>query len=177
MNEASRLPSGADRVLDWFHIGMRFEHLRLAVSGLRSFDDHCRERLLRRIAGAKWLLWHGKKERCLERLQALRRETGWAGTRNALGRLICYLQTCWNILADYAKRRARGLPISTAGAESAVDSVIGQRMKRNGHMRWTRAGANAILQVRCAALNGQDVRNFKRWYPPDAKLVWAPASP
>jgi hypothetical protein len=40
-------------------------------------------------------------------------------------------------------------------------------MKRNGHMQWTRVGANALLQVRCAVLNGQDVRNFKRWYPPD----------
>ena len=167
-NEASRLPTGADRPLDWFHIGMRFEHLRLATHGLRSFDDHSRGLLLRRIEGAKWLLWHSKKERCLDRLQA-RRETGWAGAQNALGRLSCYLRSCWNILADYAKRRARGLPISTAGAESAVDSVIGQRLKRNGHMRWTRAGANAMLQVRCAALNGQDIRNFKRWYPPDAK--------
>ncbi len=176
VNEASRLPTGADRLLDWFHIGMRFEHLRLAVAGLRSFDDQSRAQLQRQVDGAKWLLWHGKKERCLERLQSLRRETGWAGARNALGRLITYLQSCWNILADYASRRARRLPISTAGAESAVDSVIGQRLKRNGHMRWTRSGANAVLQVRCAALNGQDVRHFKRWYPPDSKFVNAPAA-
>ena len=174
VNEACRLPTGAERLLDWFHIGMRIEHLRLAVRGLRSFDDHSRALLLRRIDGAKWLLWHGKRERCLDRLQGLRKETGWAGTRNALGRLICYVQSCWNFLANYAERRARGQPISSAGAESAVDSVIGQRMKRNGHMRWSRAGANAILQVRCAALNGQDVRNFKRWYPPDAKFVSRP---
>ena len=47
-----------------------------------------------------------------------------------------------------------------------VDYVIGQRMKRNGHMRWTREGANALPQVRCAVFNGQDIRNFKGWYPP-----------
>ncbi len=31
-------------------------------------------------------------------------------------------------------------------------------------------GANALLQVRCAVLNGQDIRNFKRWYPPDERI-------
>jgi hypothetical protein len=48
--------------------------------------------------------------------------------------------------------------------------VIGQRMKRNGHMRWSQEGANALLQVRCAVLNGQDVRNFVRWYSPDRRV-------
>jgi hypothetical protein len=76
-------------LLDWFH--MRFEHLRLAAHGLRSFDDHRRGVLLRQTEGAKWLLWHGKKAQCLERLQAPRRETGWAGARNPLGRAIRYL--------------------------------------------------------------------------------------
>ena len=62
VNEASRLPTGADRLLDWFHIGMRFEHLRLVVVGLRSFDDQSRAQLLRQVEDAKWLLWHGKRE-------------------------------------------------------------------------------------------------------------------
>ena len=43
-----------------------------------------------------------------------------------------------------------------------MDHVVGQRMKRNGHMRWTRREAHSLLQVRCAVLNGQYVRNFKR---------------
>ena len=74
------------------------------------------------------------------------------------------------MLVNYRARYARGLPISSAGAESVVDDVIGQRLKRNGHMRWSRDGANALLQVRCAVLNGHDVRNVKRWYPPGARL-------
>ncbi len=74
------------------------------------------------------------------------------------------------MLINYERRRAQGRPISSAGAESAVDYVIGQRMKRNGHMRWSQEGANAMLQVRCAVLNGQDVRNFVRWYPPNRRV-------
>jgi hypothetical protein len=75
-----------------------------------------------------------------------------------------------DFLINYERRRAQGRSISSAGAESAVDYVIGQRMKRNGHMRWSQEGANALLQVRCAVLNGQDVRNFVRWYSPDRRV-------
>jgi hypothetical protein len=82
-----------------------------------------------------------------------------------LVKLVGYLERSRLWLVNYAWRRARQLPISSAGAESVVDHVIGQRMKRNGHMRWTRKGANGLLQVRCAVLNGLDVRNFERWYP------------
>ena len=102
-----------------------------------------------------------------------RRQTGWVGKRNALGRLILYLERGSHGLVNYAKRRAQGLPISSAGAESVVDHVIGQRMKRNGHMRWTREGVNSMLQVRCAVLNSQDVRNFKRWYPANESVLRA----
>lgn len=160
-----RLGNRSIRILDWFHIGMRFQHLQLALNGLPNLDDGGRERLQRCAEGAKWLVWHGRAKRCLERLRELRRNTGWVGKRNALGRLVSYLENNARWLTNYAERRVRGLPISSAGAESAVDHVIGQRMKRNGHARWTRRGANQLLQVRCAVLNGQDVRNFKRWYP------------
>lgn len=167
---ACQLPSAAERVLDWFHIGMRFEHLLTALRGLRGIDEDSRVGVVRRAEGAKWLLWHGQQKQCLQRLEALRRDTGWVGPKNPLGRLIRYLTGCAELLINYQRRRAEKRPISSAGAESAVDYVIGQRMKRNGHMRWSREGANALLQVRCAVLNGQDVRNLVRWYPPDRKV-------
>ncbi len=160
---ACRLPRPTERVLDWFHIAMRFEHLLTAVRCLRHTDPPTKLELARRIEGAKWLLWHGRQEHCLQRLEALRRDTGWAGSRNPLGKLIRYLRSYPDRLINYGKRYHEDRPISTSGAESAVDYVIGQRMKKRGHMRWSREGANALLQVRCAVLNGLDVRNFKRW--------------
>ena len=48
--------------------------------------------------------------------------------------------------------------------------VIRQRMKRSGQMRWSQEGANSLLQVRCAVLNGQDIRNFVRRYQPDRRI-------
>lgn len=157
-------------MLDWYHIGMRFENLLMALRGLRGTDAYSKNRLRERVLKAKWLLWHGESKRCLERLESLRRDTGWVGARNPLGRVIRYLRCCSRYLANYQQRRAQGLPISSAGAESVVDYVIGQRMKRNGHMRWTITGANALLQVRCAVLNGEDICNFRRWYPLDRKI-------
>ena len=170
ISHACQLPAAAERVLDWFHIGMRFEHLLTSLRGLRGATSEERDQLERRAEGAKWLLWHGKQKGCLQRLESLRKDTGWGGAKNPLGRLIRYLTGSADFLINYERRRAQGRPISSAGAESAVDYVIGQRMKRNGHMRWSQDGANALLQVRCAVLNGQDVRNFVRWYPPDRRV-------
>jgi hypothetical protein len=171
---ACKLPCARARVLDWFHIGMYFERLLKALPGLKGADTLTREDLRRKIVAAKRQLWYGRRHECLAALESLRRDTGWVGARNPLGCLIRYLRTCTPLLVNYAARRRMGQPISSAGAESAVDFVVGQRMKRNGHMRWTPAGANAILQVRCSVLNGQDVRNFKRWYPPGARIATLP---
>ena len=156
--------------LDLLHIWMRFGHLLQSLRNLQGADADAKCDMRSEVGKAKWLLWHGKQVDCLRRLEYLRRSTGWAGMRNPLGRLIRYLQVCSRYLVNYRQRRAQGLPISSAGAESVVDYVIGQRMKRNGHMRWSRQGANALLQVRCAVLNRQDVCNFKRWYPPRTRI-------
>jgi hypothetical protein len=72
---ACRLPRPTERVLDWWHIAMRFEHLLTGVRGLRHMDPSTTLELARRIEGAKWLLWHGRQERCLQRLEA-RHELG-----------------------------------------------------------------------------------------------------
>ena len=175
VSRACQLPTATARVLDWFHIGMRFKQLQLALRGLRGLDADARFALQRSVISAKRHLWHGAQEKCLATLETVRRETGWVGARNPLGRLVRYLRGCRGMLVNYAQRRARHLPISSAGAESAVDHAVGQRLKRNGHMRWTRRGANA-LQVRCAVLNGSDIRNFKRWHPPDKRFGPLPCS-
>lgn len=108
------------------------------VRGLKNPHVFERRRLAQMVDGARWFLWHGQVERSLWRLAALRRETGLAGKRIALVKLVGYLERSKRWLVNYAWRRARQLPISSAGAESVVDHVTGQRMKRNGHMRWTR---------------------------------------
>ena len=43
--------------------GMRFQHLLIATQGLRGHSVQKRASLKRRIAGAKWRLWLGQRDR------------------------------------------------------------------------------------------------------------------
>ena len=53
----------------------------------------------------------------------------------------------------YDEHLARGLPIGSGRAEAACKTVVGRRLKCTG-MRWSVAGANPVLWVRCANLSG-----------------------
>lgn len=67
-----------------------------------------------------------------------RSAAGWIGANNAFDRLVRYLHTCVKYLISYGARWGQGQPFTSAGAESVVDCVNGQGLKRNGHMQWTR---------------------------------------
>ena len=53
----------------------------------------------------------------------------------------------------YPQFRAKGLCVSSGGVEAGCKQ-IGDRLKRAG-MRWTVAGANAIIALRCCILSGR----------------------
>jgi hypothetical protein len=57
-------------------------------------------------------------------------------------------------LVDYAKRFRAGLRVGTAAAEGAANFLINRRMNKSQQMRWSRRGADLLLQVRCAVYNG-----------------------
>ncbi len=72
------------------------------------------------------------------------------------------LPECERVAAHIAERRdrmryddhlRRGLPIGSGRVEAACKTVVGRRMKCAG-MRWTVAGANPVLWLRCARLGG-----------------------
>ena len=48
--------------------------------------------------------------------------------------------------------RARGLPVGSGVVESACKHIVGNRFKKAG-CRWSKAGANALLAVRCCLEN------------------------
>ena len=50
--------------------------------------------------------------------------------------------------------RARGLRVASGVVEAGCKHVVGDRLKRAG-MRWTLAGANAIIALRCCQLSGR----------------------
>ena len=50
---------------------------------------------------------------------------------------------------NYPKFRAMGLCVATGVVEGGCKHIVGARLKQGG-MRWTVAGANAIIALRCA---------------------------
>jgi hypothetical protein len=76
------------------------------------------------------------------------------GLCDQLSELSNYLFSNAGALIDYASSYRRGERVSTAHVESSVNQVINQRMCKKRQLRWTRDGAQGLLQVRTALVNG-----------------------
>ncbi len=97
------------------------------------------------------LLHEGQVRRIIQRLQDQRSQTRAPAKRQALSGLITYLTNQDHRLA-YDLFRARALDIGSGQVEAACKHVVAARMKRSG-MRWSPAGAQAVLSLRCVWLN------------------------
>jgi hypothetical protein len=58
-------------------------------------------------------------------------------------------------MIDYGLPWRKGKPISTSRAESLVNNLVNARMDKRRQMRWSPRGANRVLQVRAAVLDGR----------------------
>ena len=65
-----------------------------------------------------------------------------------LNTLIEYLINNEKYLINYGEQKNNGLPYTSNVIESAVDTLINERQKKNKKMSWTREGAHNILQIR-----------------------------
>lgn len=157
------------RILDWFHISMRFEHVLQRLRGLRKTDPLTADALLKRVESAKWRLWHGRAAGSLDQLKLVLPQCS-GPLYDRVNELIVYLTRNRDRLVNYGVRYRQGLPISTSTAESAVESVVCDRFKKNRKMRWTPAGANALLHLRVADLNGELISALRQrhWARPKA---------
>ena len=61
------------RILDWFHIAQRFEHVLQRLRGLSKSEPETAAALLKRVEFAKWRLWHGRATGCLENWRRFRK--------------------------------------------------------------------------------------------------------
>ncbi len=134
-----------ERILDWHHIAMKFQNTRLG-----------QEEMNEQLSGAKWYLWHGMPDNAIERLQSicdtLRDDKKRQGKVQLL---LTYIENNADFIVNYEKRQDAGLIFTSQMAESTVESLINKRCKGQQHMRWSREGLHALLQVR-AAVNSDD---------------------
>src|SRR5271166_2201859 len=72
----------------------------------------------------------------------------------ALHALDGYLTGQSDWLVNYAERHRAGLRVGTAITEGTANFLVNRRMNKSQQMRWSRRGADLLLQVRCAVYNG-----------------------
>jgi hypothetical protein len=169
-------PGPMKHVLDWFHIGMKSQVLIETARGLPTSLGSTRELILKSIRSAKWHLWHGHQRRTLELLDLVYRLTlrtfvmkadpSLSKTvRKRTSDLLGWLGSNADSLPSYRRRHQLGQPIATSPVESSVNQVVSRRMVKKLQMRWTRRGAQRLLDVRTEVLNGTLDDAFRRWYP------------
>jgi hypothetical protein len=144
--------SSINRILDWFHIGMKFKNTGLGDKTLNE-----------RLDSAKWYLWRGNATKGIERLSSLCDELkNDAMKLNKVKKLKTYIENNKEYIVHYLDRKENDLIFTSNMAEATVESLINQRCKSKQHMRWSRGGLHAILIVRSAVNSDQWADNWEK---------------
>ncbi len=164
-------------MLDCFHVAMRLQHLKQFADSLLA-DDPARVAakavIVAEVERLHWRIWNGKAKNAqisINRIRAVmhhfrgepdrRRSSApsrklWTALRALDGCLTS--QSAW--LVNYAERHRAGLRVGTAITERTANFLVNRRMNKSQQMRWSRRGADLLLQVRCVVYNGMPSSGF-----------------
>jgi hypothetical protein len=150
---------------------MRLQHLKQIAGGLSADDPQqvaAKAVIVAEVERLHWRLWNGKAKNArtsIDRIRAVMHHfPGEQGRRKsvtparklwtALQALDGYLtsQSDWTV--NYAQRHRAGLRVGAAITEGTANFLVNRRMNKSQQMRWSRRGADLLLQVRCAVYNG-----------------------
>src|SRR3954471_13437894 len=164
--------------LDWFHIAMRLHHAE-KTAGTLPIDtperEHTRAVIVTEIDRLHWRIWNGKAKEAritLERISHVmpafqgeqggrKRDPSSRRLWTALHEIDRYLTSQSAYLVNYAERHRAGLRVGTSIPEGTANFLVNRRMNKSQQMRWSRRGADLLLQVRCAVLNGKLGSSFE----------------
>jgi hypothetical protein len=171
--------------LDWFHIAMRLRHAEKVAGTLSARtpeQEHAKAVIVEQVERLHWRIWNGKAKDArltLERIRAVmpafqgeqggrKREPPARRLWTALREIDRYLsnQSAW--LVNYAERHRTGLRVGTALTEGTANFLVNRRMNKAQQMRWSRRGADLLLQVRCAVFNGKLGSEFGQLFDAEA---------
>ena len=85
---------------------------------------------------------------------------------HALHEIDNYLRGQSARLVNYAERYRAGLRVGTSVTEGTANFLVNRRMNKSQQMRWSRRGADLLLQVRCAVYNGALGSGFGQRFEP-----------
>lgn len=165
---AADLPFDSEWVLDWAHVGRMLRYVDQAITPLaygRLTANGTAFELWDLFVRFRSLVWTGETERWqklgdrLYRLLELREKRDPSAVRQArharhrLMDVLTYLTNNLESLIDYRAWQRAGRRISTGFVESSINRIVGRRMCKSQHMRWSRAGVHSVAQLRVALLN------------------------
>jgi hypothetical protein len=173
--------------LDWFHIAMRLHHAE-KTAGTLPIDtperEHARAVIVTEIDRLHWRIWNGKAKDAritLERIRQVmpvfrgdgdqKKDPSSRRLWTALREIDRYLtsQSAW--LVNYAERHRAGLRVGTSITEGTANFLVNRRMNKSQQMRWSRRGADLLLQVRCAVFNGKLESSFEPLFDAEANPI------
>jgi hypothetical protein len=151
----------SEHLLDWVHLTMRMTVLGQYLKGLLPLDRVVGAGIQKTLESVKWLLWHGKVDKALERLKDLdRRIDHFTDTyprfprlKRAVRKFRTYIENNRAFMPNYGQRYRNGEAISTAFVESTVNTVLSKRFVKRQSMQWTKRGAHLLLQTRVKTFN------------------------
>ena len=150
---------------------MRIQHAAQTAGGLPTDNPgrmQAKSVIVDEVERLRWRIWNGKAKKARRSIDHVRKvmhvykdERGhnmrsepsrrlW----HALLDLDRYLRGQSSWLVNYAKRYHAGLRVGTSIAEGTAIFLVNRRMNKSQQMRWSRRGADLLLQVRCAVYNG-----------------------
>jgi len=162
---------------------MRLQQLKQIGDGLAVGDPAraaAKAVIVTEVERLRWRIWNGKAKnarKSIDRIRAVMHHfrgerDSWisiAPSRKlwtALRALNMYLigQSAW--LVNYNERHRAGLRVGTAITEGTANFLVNRRMNKSQQMRWSRRGADLLLQVRCAVYNGTLGSEFGQKFHP-----------
>jgi hypothetical protein len=170
-------------IADWFHVAMRLQHAKQAAIGLPTDGPEratAKSAIVAEVERLRWRIWNGKAKnarRSIGRIRKLmhsfkggrgRRTTGALPGKlwTALHEVDRYLTSQGKWLVNYAKRHRAGLRVGTSITEGTANFLVNRRMNKSQQMRWSRRGADLLIQVRCAVYNGALGSGFGHLFEP-----------
>jgi hypothetical protein len=147
------------------------QHTKLAAASLSTDNPDrmtARAVIVAEVERLHWRIWNGKAKNAQRSIKRIRKvmpifkgeqSQGAKGVASrklwhALHAVDRYLrgQAAW--LVNYVKRYRAGLRVDTSITEGTANFLVNRRMNKSQQMRWSRRGADLLLQVRCAVYNG-----------------------
>ena len=115
-----------------------------------------------------WRIWNGKAKNAQRTIKRIRKvmhvfkgehSQGAKGVASrklwhALHAIDKYLRSQAAWLVNYAKRFRASERVGTSITEGTANFLVNRRMNKSQQMRWSRKGADLLLQVRCAVYTG-----------------------